>query len=169
MAKTNNKENSVEDRTKILLDESNRLFNNLWGDISNLRSITHSFFQMLLVLLTLELTSVGIIFKWSNFSEISYFFLIEFLILMCFCIILSLKTIYPKKYFTNEIFEKKRWKRMTHVSKRDLLSDLLYHTKMHYEMCLKNYESEMKFYKSIYLVLTVSIAFYILLVISILL
>lgn len=161
----------VEKRTKIFLNESKELFNQLESDISNLGGRIYSFFTILLALLSFQVYLLARLQdSGRQFSNFSFFLFFFFAVIIFVCILSLICYFFLQKhnYEYIELFEKDRFNLLSSCSSVELLSDFLYHTKKCYEHNSKVYHKNITHLRTVYWLFAIGNIGYILLVISIL-
>lgn len=157
----------IAERTKILLDEANQLFNRLEANISSLGGKTSSFFGILLGIISFQVTLIIIILNsGGKFSNYSYFLLIVFSVSMIISVLLSTYLLRPSDYKDVEVFKEGRFKTLSSCSKEDLLSDFLYQVKKSYENNYDVYNHNVNCLIFLYVFFLLGNFIYILLIIS---
>jgi len=124
----------LEKRMKILVDESNQVFNRFLSNIDSLHRKTITLFQIFLVIISIEF--VVITYHSQNGFHFSY--TSQFLLLWVLCwgaysfgtLIFSL---YPRWYKDVTIFDEKQFEELCTMDAECLLSDFLHHSKEAYQ------------------------------------
>lgn len=120
----------LEKRMKILIDEANLVFNRSISNIDSLRRSILTLFQILLVLISIEV--VVITYHSQNgfrFSYPSQFLLIWVLCWGVYSFGSLVFLLNPRWFKDVSIFEEKRFNELCTLGSNDLLSDFLYQTK----------------------------------------
>ena len=137
-ADTNGFPNDSDERTRILLEEANISFDRFISNIDKINSKIIALFQIFLVIVTIQITLIGFGDK-SNFSCINYVLLSWILVFAIFTFIYFSYLIWPKTYEHVEIFKDERFNELCNVTKTDLLSDFIYHTRKAHLANIENY------------------------------
>lgn len=150
---TDNEYDEDEDlieRTGIILDQANLLFNRLENNIGLLKNRVSTFFGILISTISVEITLVQILFqKEPTFPNWAFFVLIvPFTILMVYCGIKLYEVFKVKEYKDIKIFKEKRFDELCYASKKRLLSDFLKHIKEAYEHNCTIYKKDIKSFKT---------------------
>jgi ABC-type multidrug transport system fused ATPase/permease subunit len=119
------------ERSKLLLEESNILFDRYMANIDQINSKILALFQIFLVIVTLQLTIIGFIISTGSpaLSWIHFILLLAnfFIIIITFTYYYGL--IWPKSYQHVEIFEEKRFNELCSADKNAIVQDFLYYTR----------------------------------------
>jgi hypothetical protein len=124
----------LEKRMKILLDEANQISNRFFSNIDSLHRKIITLFQIFLVLTSIEI--VVITYHTQNgyiFSYIPGFLLIWFFCWGFFSFVILIFLLYPRWYKDVTIFDEKRFSQLCNMDSHALLSDFLHHTKEAYQ------------------------------------
>lgn len=161
--------NDVNTRANILLDEANLLFNRLDANISYLGGKIMSFFGILIGLLSLQFTLIIIVIGIKTPTAFSYFLMFIYFIFTVISCTISVYLVRMADYVEIELFDEDRFKELSRFKKSDLLTDLLYFTKVAYEHNYRIYSANTKLLSYLYFAFLLENVFYILLITSILL
>ena len=158
----------LEERSKILLDEANQLFNHLEANISYLGGKVSALFGILLSLISLQVALMILVLNGGgNFSLFSCILLCLFASVMIVSVFLLVYLLKPCTYKDVGMFKEKRFKELCSFPKLVLLSDLLYYVKISYENNYKIYNDRIQVLIYWYACFLVGNLLYILLIVSI--
>lgn len=147
--------NDVSERAKIILEQSNLLFNRLEGSRTSLKNQVTTFFAIFITTITLQLTFLQLTFSiignlLSNFEVLILF--IPFLIVMIMSGIQLFPLFWSTKYLELNIFGHERFEQLASLKKDDLLSDILYYLRESYKNNFNELNTDsIRFKKSILL------------------
>ena len=119
------------ERTKLLLEESNILFDRYITNIDQLNSKILALFQIFLVIITLQLTILGfnISSGFPSLSCLNYILLSGNIVVIIITFIYFYTLIWPKTYQHVDIFEEKRFSELRSADKNAIAGDFLYYTR----------------------------------------
>lgn len=141
-----NKDDDLIERTEIILNQANLLFNRLENNFSLLKNRVSTFFAILVAtmsfLLTISLQIISSSSVWGLLLLISPFL---FFMIVSGILLATIFTI--KKYTDVEIFENERFEEIRTLTKIELLSDFLFYVKKCYEYNDEKYSKEVKRFK----------------------
>ncbi len=121
---------NLKKRMKILLDESNQVTNRFFSNIDSLHRKIITLFQILLVLISIEIVVITYhIQNGFQFSYSSRFLLLWFLCWGVFSFGVLIFLLYPRWYRDVTIFDEKRFEELCRMEDDVLLSDFLHHSK----------------------------------------
>jgi hypothetical protein len=138
------------ERTEILLEQSNLLYNRLESNISSLKSRNSTFFTIMIAVTSIEITLAQIYFKFIWNTEYLWIYLLiiaVFLILIFSSGFFFYQVFKIKGYKEIKIFEEKRYKQLRTCNKLDLLQDFLYHIEEAFIFNRNIYRDDMKSFK----------------------
>jgi hypothetical protein len=158
---------SLENRTKILVDEACQVFNRFLSNVDSLVKKIISLFQMFLVLISIEIAIIT--FHLQNgfvLSNVSRYllYLICFLGFLSFVVLVYL--VYPKWFKDVSIFEEKRFNELCVLDEMDLLSDYLYNMKTSYQFNVPIYNKITKGFYIAYVSVVLMTMFFVILIIN---
>ena len=128
-----------DERTKIILEEANIVFDRFISNIDKINSKILASFQIFLVIVTIQIALIGFGDK-NNLSCINFVMMSLILILVIFTFGYFSFLIWPKSYQHVEIFNEDRFNELCGVTKTELLSDFLYQTRESHLANIDNYK-----------------------------
>jgi hypothetical protein len=136
-----NVDEQLFERTKLLLEESNILFDRYIANIDQINSKILALFQIFLVIVTIQLTIIGFIISTGSpvLSCIHFILLLANLIIIIITFVYYYALILPKSYYHVEIFEEKRFNELCIADKNAIVKDFLYYTRQSHLANEKNY------------------------------
>jgi hypothetical protein len=167
--RTEEERKDLENRMKILVDESNQVFNRFLMNFDAIHKKLTALFQIFLVLISIEIVVITYQFQTHpgfQFTKTSQFLFSWVFFWGFLSFILLAYLLYPKKYTDISIFEEKRFNELCKLDSQDLLSDFLYQMKTSYNQDISIYRRMIFFLYLAYMSILIMGLSYIILIIQ---